>query len=184
MTTFILDGIWGWHARWEPLRRRLEEHAGSSARIWHYDNSGRVSLETLGATLARELSELQAPFHLVGYSMGGIVVREALRQMPGLPLQKAALLHSPHSGTLTGHLLPLPACREMRPGSAFLRRLAESPWDYPTLVSWTPGDLMILPGRSACWSRASQMFESKVPAHAWPVMSREIHQKVADFLHG
>ena len=49
--TFILDGIWGIHVRWEGLRSRIDTEIGP-CRIWRYNNSGLVSLETLGAELA------------------------------------------------------------------------------------------------------------------------------------
>lgn len=181
MTTFILDGIWGWHSRWESLRLRVEESVGP-CKIWHYDNTGRTSLEVLGSRLAAELAALEEPFHLVGYSMGGLVVREAMRQAPGLPLQRSVLLHAPHCGTMTALLLPLAACREMRPGSSFLRRLEAEPWERETLATWCPGDLVIVPGVSARWHKASRHIRSDVPAHAWPVVSPSLHRAVIRFL--
>lgn len=181
MTTLILDGFLGWHSRWEGLRRRVESEVGD-CRIWRYNSTGLVSIEKLGAQLAEELSGLDAEFNLVGYSMGGIVIRETLRQAPELRLRKTVLLHSPHSGTHMAHLLPLPAVREMRPGSPFLRRLDETNWERPTLASWTPGDLMIVPGSSACWKKATQTLRSDVPAHAWPIYSKGIHQRIVRFL--
>lgn len=181
-TTYILDGIWGTHDRWEPMRRRIEQTVGP-CRIWKYNNSGRVSLETVAAELAAELSSRGETFNLVGYSMGGLVARETIRQSPDLPLHRAALLHSPHGGSLVAHLLPiLPACREMRPGSDFLRRLDAHEWLRPTMVTWCAADLMVLPGKSACWKKATLVHESRVPAHAWPVVSRGIREKVAHFL--
>jgi pimeloyl-ACP methyl ester carboxylesterase len=181
VTTLILDGFLGWHSRWEGLRKRVEREVGT-CRIWKYDTSGRVSIETLSARLVEELRQLDTDFHLVGYSMGGIVIREAMRQAPDLRLKKSVLLHSPHRGTHVARFLPLPAVREMRPGSAFLRRLEETEWQHPTLASWCAGDLMIVPGSSACWSKASQVLCSPVPAHAWPIYSRRIHQSVVQFL--
>ena len=135
--TFILDGIWGSHSRWERLRSRVVSEVGP-CRIWRYDNSGRSSIESLGKALATELKQLDAPVNLVGYSMGGLVVREALRQMPGLKVRRVALLNSPNYGSAAACLLPLSACREMRPGSAFLKKLNAAPWTYPTLATWCP----------------------------------------------
>ena len=96
--TLILDGIWGSHARWERLRNRIATEVGP-CRIWRYDNSGRTSLESLAADLSTELKRIDAPVNLVGYSMGGLVVREALRQAPGLKVRRVALLNSPHYGS-------------------------------------------------------------------------------------
>jgi pimeloyl-ACP methyl ester carboxylesterase len=180
--TYILDGIWGYHTRWEGLRSRLEREVGP-ARIWRYNNSGLVSLEALGRELAAELEKTDRPVNLIGYSMGGLVVREALRQSPQLRAKNVVLLHSPHRGSLNGHLLPmLPACREMRPGSAFLRRLDESPWDHPTLVTWCPWDLMVFPGTSACWVKATERLRCEMPMHNWPILSRSLHTAVIKFL--
>lgn len=181
MKTLILDGIWGRHARWEPLRRRIEREVGA-CHIWRYDNTGLTSLEELGLRLGGEIRKLDAPVRLIGYSMGGLVIREALRQGPDLPLDRSVFLHSPHGGSWAAHLLPLPACRDMRPGSAFLQRLAAMEWKTPTLATWCPWDLMILPGRSARWHQASHLIRSDMPAHAWPVISPAIHKTVVRFL--
>jgi triacylglycerol lipase len=179
--TFILDGIWGSHSRWERLRSRVESEVGP-CRIWRYDNSGRSSIESLGKALATKLKQLDAPVNLVGYSMGGLVVREALRQMPGLKVRRVALLNSPNYGSAAACLLPLSACREMRPGSAFLKKLNAAPWTYPTLATWCPYDLMVFPGSSGRWRKASLVLRSDVPMHVWPVMSVEIHRSITAFL--
>lgn len=179
--TVILDGLWGWHTRWEPLRRKIEAGVGP-CQIWHYDTTGFVSIEAMGRKLADDLRGLDGPFRLVGYSMGGIVIREAMRQAPELQLQRAVLLNSPHSGTIVAHLLPISACKEMRPGSAFLRRLDAAPWEYPTMVSWCPADLTVVPGHSARWQRATHFVRCDFPWHDWPVISGGIHRSVIEFL--
>jgi pimeloyl-ACP methyl ester carboxylesterase len=180
MQTVILDGIWGWHSRWEPLRRGIEAGVGP-CQIWHYDSSGWVSIETLGARLAADLCALDGPFCAVGYSMGGLIVREALRQDPSLQLRSAALLNTPHGGSLVAHLLPFSACRDMRPHSPFLRRLNETPWEYPTLATWCPADLMVVPGYSARWHRATRIIRSDMPIHEWPVVSPGIRREIVAF---
>jgi len=180
MQTLIVDGIWGSHKRWERLRSRIATEVGP-CRIWRYDNSGRVSIESLGSTLSSELKHLNAPVNLIGYSMGGLVVREALRQMRGLKVHRVALLNSPNYGSAAACLVPLSACREMRPGSAFLKQLNAAPWKYPTLATWCPYDLMVFPGSSGRWEKASVVLRSDVPMHLWPVFSVEIHRSIAAF---
>lgn len=183
MTTFILDGIWGGHSRWNILRSRIEKSVGP-CRIWRYDNSGQTSLEHLGSELREELTSLQTPVNLIGYSMGGLVVREAVRLAAGVTVRRAVFLHSPHNGSLAAGLFPLTACREMRPGSLFLARLNEAAWNIPTLATWCALDGVVVPGSSACWKRATVRLMSPVPAHAWPVVSPGIHQAVVRFLTG
>jgi triacylglycerol lipase len=179
--TLILDGIWGSHSRWERLRSRIATELGP-CRIWRYDNSGRASIESLAKALAAELKRLNAPVNLVGYSMGGLVVREALRQTPELKVHRVALLNSPNYGSAAACLLPLSACREMRPGSAFLKQLNAAPWTYPTLATWCPYDLMVFPGSSGRWKKATVVLRSDVPMHLWPVVSVDIHRTVTAFL--
>ena len=179
--TLILDGIWGSHGRWAALANRLTRGVGP-ARVCRYHNSGLKRIGELGEKLAGELEEIGGPFHIVAYSMGGLVVREALRLRPGLPLRRAAFLHCPHAGSWAALFLPLPACRDMLPGSAFLRRLDAAEWTHPTLATWCPWDLMVVPGHSAAWKGATRIERIGMPAHAWPVFSPRIHRMVAEFL--
>jgi len=180
-STYILDGIWGGHTRWERLRFRIEKNVGP-CRIWRYDNSGRTSLEAVGRELREELHGTSGPLNVVGYSMGGLVVREALRVAHVLPVRSAVFLHCPHGGSLAAHAFTLPACREMRPGSDFLARLDGAPWKIPTLATWCALDGVVVPGFSACWKHATATLQSPVPAHAWPVISPGIHKAVIRFL--
>jgi len=177
----LVDGFQGSFWDLDLLRNRL---AGGVAptHIWRYNNTGFLSLEKAGAALVSELRTFHHPFDLVGVSMGGLVVREAMRQAPNLPLRKAVFLNSPHAGTIIAYLLPLRACREMRPGSVFLRRLNASAWNYPTMVTWCPGDLMVVPGVSARWAKATVAMPCRVPAHAWPLVSPAIQRAVVEFL--
>lgn len=179
--TLIIDGIWGSHGRWERLRNRIEKEVGPCA-IWRYDNSGRASIESLASALTQELKRTNQPLNLIGYSMGGLVIREALRQTPNPKVRKVALLNSPNRGSAAAYLVPLSACREMRPGSRFLRQLNAAPWNYPTLVTWCPYDLMVFPGSSGRWDKATVLLRSDMPLHLWPVFSVEIHRSITAFL--
>ncbi|MFZ4775284.1 MAG: hypothetical protein ACOYM3_07980 [Terrimicrobiaceae bacterium] len=181
MTTYILDGIWGSHSRWEILRARIEKTIGP-CRIWRYENSGCTSLKTLGTGFREELRKVKSPINLIGYSMGGLVVREALRSAQDLNIRRTAFLHCPHGGSLVAHLLPLAACREMRPASNFLAQLNKEPWNIRTLATWCAWDAVVVPGCSARWSRAATQIRSPIPAHAWPVISPAIHRAVIRFL--
>jgi len=152
------------------------------ASIWRYDASGSRGLEELGGQLIGHLRSFDESFHVVAYSMGGLVLREALRQAPDLPLSRAVFLHTPHRGTWMGHLLGLPAVRQRRPGSAFLKRLDEASWKVPTLNVWCPGDLIVVPGSNARWAGATREICCKIPAHVWPLVSPGMHGEIADFL--
>jgi len=182
--TYILDGIWGNHDRWERLRKRI----AGDCRIWRYDNSGKTPLHALGKELAEEISRCAAQggaVSLVGYSLGGLVVREAVRLASAASVRRVVLIHSPHRGSETGRFLPgLPGCRDTVPGSAFLRRLDAAEWNYETLAIWCPGDLMVIPGHSAKFDRATHLLRCDIPAHAWPVVSKRHHDAIVRFLNG
>lgn len=181
MQTLILDGIWGNHFRWESLRKRISDSVGP-CEIYPYRNSGLHLIEALADELVTKVRQCDGPVALVGYSLGGIVIREAVRQAPDLPVSATAFLHSPHSGSVVSWMLPLPACRQLRPGSPFLRRLHDSPWTVPSLATWCPYDLMVCPGSSAVWQHARKNIRSNVPAHAWPVISAGLHREIVKFL--
>ncbi|HEY7116601.1 MAG TPA: hypothetical protein VH475_08445 [Tepidisphaeraceae bacterium] len=180
-TTLILDGIWGRPKRFGPLRRAIEPRCGPTD-VFRYNVSGMTPFETLGRLLCETIRALDGPVNLVAFSMGGIVVRMARLLDPDLPIRRAVFLNTPHAGTILAYALPLPGVRQMRPGSELMRRLAEAPWDIPTMVTWCPLDAIIVPGRSAKWPKASESICCRVPAHTWPIWSSRIHQRIAAFL--
>lgn len=180
-TTLILDGIWGRPWRFERLARCIEARGGR-AEVYHYDCTGRSSFEQLGKTLAERIQRIGGSVNLVGYSMGGLVVRSAYLIDPTIPLHKAVLMNAPNEGSWLAYLLPLPAIRQMRPNSAFLRQLRQQAWTAPTLVVWNAFDQMVIPARSTRWKSATASARCALPMHLWPVWSRTIHQQVADFL--
>lgn len=179
--TLLLDGFMGTHGRLNILGRTLERH-GLPTEIFRYDTSGMTSLGRIARQLTRRIDDLDRPINLVGYSMGGLVIRTAVALRPMLPVQKAAFLNTPHRGTLAAHLLPLPAVRQMRPGSRLLRRLRDAPWSVPAFQSWCPGDLLVVPGSNARWEAARLTMCCLLPAHVWPLFSPWLHQAIARFL--
>lgn len=182
-TTWLLDGWLGAPWRLERMRRQLEEQAGRCA-VWRYDTSGRTSIETLASAFGEFLAADRRPVRLVGFSMGGLVVRELLRQRPDLDVRRAVCLNSPHRGTLLACLLESPAMQEMRPGSAFLRRLNASAPSVPMLYVWCPGDLIVIPGSNARKIGEHRELCCRMPAHIWPLVSGAWHREIAAFLAG
>lgn len=179
----LLDGWLGGPQRLERMRRNLEAMGSGECRIWEYDTSGRQSISTLASGLVRAIRSGNREVCLVGFSMGGLVVREALRQDPDLPVQRVACLNSPNQGTWLAYGLPLPALREMRPNSPFLGCLNGAPCPVPLLNVWCPGDLIVVPGLNARLARASAERCCLVPAHVWPLFSREFHRVIAAFFN-
>jgi len=180
--TIIVDGIWRKAPRFGALQQMLVTR-GARADLHAYDSSGRMSLESLGEELAERIRLAGEPVSVVGFSMGGLVIRAARLIDPTLKIARAAFMNSPHGGSWLAYGLPmLPAVREMQPTSDLMRRLRAANWSIPTLVVWCPGDLMVLPGRSARWERASETIVCRMPAHIWPAVSKRIQRRVAEFI--
>lgn len=89
------------------LRRRLGAQ-GFEPSVFRYP-SRLASLDSVLARLARELTDLGAPFHAVGHSLGGVLLLRLFERRPELPLRRCVLLGAP-------------VC-----GSTAARRLAQSP---------------------------------------------------------
>jgi len=178
METLILDGIWGNHKRWEPLKHRISNSVGQCS-IWRYDTSGKTRPSESAKVLSEWIAKREEPVALVGYSMGGIVSREAARILGDKGISAAALLHCPHHGTLWGDVVKSPATEELRPGSDLLQSLPQH--TFPTMTTWCPFDLVVVPGSSAKLS-CTKSFRIDIPAHNAPVWARSVHDKIIQFL--
>ena len=171
-TTLLVHGIFNqgrmfWTMAHHLARRGHQVHAPDLV-----PNDASTSLTVLSEELGRYIDRhLQpgTPYHLLGFSMGGLVCRHYLQAHAELDrVQSFTTLSSPHNGTLNAWWLPLRGWREMRPGSAFLRQLAAHDHRISArlrpLSLWTPFDLIILPASSSVWDIATN--ESfPVPLH-------------------
>ncbi|NJK91516.1 MAG: alpha/beta hydrolase [Blastochloris sp.] len=178
---WILDGWLGSPWRLQPLARHLNR-AGLPCRLWDYDSSGRSSFQSLATDLAFALKDGTAPIRLVGFSMGGIVIRTALLEHPQLPVHRAVFLNSPHQGTLWAHLGYHPALRDLRPNTPFLQALNRQPLPIPHLNVWCPGDTVVVPSHRSRLPGATRERLCLPPIHPWPLLSPNLHREVASFL--
>jgi triacylglycerol lipase len=150
-------------------------------------NWGQKGLEPLAAQIdayAREKFGTRR-FDLVGFSMGGLVSRYYVQRLGGLQrVDHLITLSAPHNGTLFAYLIPNQGCREMRPGSLFLRDLAGDADKLEGLKFtsfYTPFDLVILPARSSEMSQAHNV-RMTVWAHPFMIFDRRCHRAVAEAL--
>jgi triacylglycerol esterase/lipase EstA (alpha/beta hydrolase family) len=90
--------------------------------------------------------------HIVGHSLGGMIARYYVQRMGGdEAVDTLVTLGSPHAGSNTAYLLPIPLARQLRPGSDVVAELAEPAPHCRTrfLVVWSRLDEMIVPQRNA-----------------------------------
>lgn len=185
MKTILLDGLWGAPWRLQGFRRHLLGAGLGPVEIFSYDSSGRQSLETLADELAQFIGT--DPVRVAAHSMGGLVTRLAKLRYPHISLVATAFLCVPHKGSLLARYLPFKALGlltgvcQLRPESEIVHELQGQDWQIPTLTVWCPGDLMVIPGASARWSKATQEICCRVPLHNWPVVSPSFHRAVARF---
>ena len=149
----------GWVYR--RMRLRLERLGAVCLVPRLRPNDGRGGLARLAENLQRDIDAAfgpDEPIRIVAFSMGGLVSRHYLQVLGGAArCEKLFTISSPHHGTATARLYPSQGARDMRPGSAFLRRLqsTEATLRGVQLVSYhTPMDLMILPATSSVWAPA------------------------------
>jgi triacylglycerol lipase len=149
----------GWVFR--RMKLRLERQGAVCLVPRLRPNDGRGGLEALALNLKRDIDDAFGPsakIRIVAFSMGGLVSRHYLQLLGGAGrCEKLFTISSPHHGTFTARFYPSKGARDMRPGSAFLRRLraTEETLRGIQLVSYhTPLDLMILPATSSEWAPA------------------------------
>lgn len=127
----LVHGLWmhgvvfGLHAHW--LR-----HRGFTTHCFTYA-SVRAGVEESAAQLDRYVAALDAPaLHLVGHSLGGLVVLSALAHYPRLRVRRAVLMGTPVQGSHSARGLLKHSLGQMIVGRA--------------LRTWRLADLPALPG--------------------------------------
>ena len=79
------------------LRLRLSE-SGFDVHQFHYRSMTAV-LDEVVADLAAEVAARAPPVHLVGHSLGGLLILRFAQQRPDVPLGRVVLLGSPVNGS-------------------------------------------------------------------------------------
>lgn len=92
----LVHGIWNARSWLMPLARRLREE-GFEVEVFGYPSIIGGPEPAIAALIDRLRGG--GPVHLVGHSLGGMIVLEALRRAPDLPVQRAVCLGSPLCGS-------------------------------------------------------------------------------------
>jgi triacylglycerol lipase len=178
MPVVLVHGIFCTTVSMERMAKALRAVGRETHVIALQPADGSARIEELAAQLGAFVQEKLGArsFHLVGFSMGGLVSRYYLQEMEGCQRARSYLtLSTPHHGTWLAYLNSGLGGKQMRPGSAFLQRLnagAEKLQAMPFLSLWTCTDLIILPATSSvisglpsehflAWSHAGWIFEMR-----------------------
>jgi pimeloyl-ACP methyl ester carboxylesterase len=94
------------------FRYRLAQ-AGFEVRQFHY-RSMTTDVATVLAELRAEIASMDGPVHLVGHSLGGLVMLRLLTEDPDLPVGRVVLLGSPVNGSRSARAFA------RLPGASFL----------------------------------------------------------------
>jgi triacylglycerol lipase len=112
------------------MRRALKRRGFAQVCTWNYSPLQR-DVESAAAALGRHVEQLcretgHERVHIVGHSLGGLVARYLVQRLGGdARVESLVTLGTPHAGTRWAHVLPTPLVRQLRPGSALMRELAE-----------------------------------------------------------
>lgn len=130
-TVVLVHGLWlsGWSLL--LLRRHLQRCGFSTIYAFSYQSVGRDLLEN-GTALNAFLLTLSAPtIHLVGHSLGGLVIRALFQQHPQQRPGRIVTLGSPHRGSQPANVLARSAFGRRITGRSIAQLVAGTPEDWP-----------------------------------------------------
>jgi triacylglycerol lipase len=153
-------------------------------------NDGKVGLDELANQFAAFIGSRfsgNQRFDIVAFSMGGLVSRYYLQRLGGVErVEKFISISAPHHGTWTAFLRANAGARQMRPGSEFLKDLANDAAILNRIrvtAIWTPLDLMIVPARS-CKPGVGRSIRVNVALHPLLLRDRRVLKAVRQLLNG
>ena len=184
----LVHGIFNSAAVFHSMARYLERHGFRPLTPSLIPNGGSLGLDELALQIRDFVNERLPsgePFDLIGFSMGGLVSRYYIQRLGGIDrVGRFIAISSPHHGSYWACMVGNPACRQMRPGSAFLEELNRDKkmLERVRFVSlWTPLDLMIVPASSSRLE-VGEEFTLPIALHPWMVMSRSSLELIAKLL--
>lgn len=164
------------HLRGRKRRYAIEFESGQSI-----EQKARALAE-----LVREVVRVtgEPKVDVVAHSLGGVITRVALVDHALAPLLRRVItLGSPHHGTVPARYSSSLTTIELRPNSALLARLAQSPWpdEVHGVSFWSKGDVIILPHESAALPGTDQIevtpfthLSYLVDPRSWMLVSDEL----------
>lgn len=134
-SVIVAHGLWMTGVEATLFRHRLADH-GFGVRQFHYRSMSALPEEVV-AELRAEVLALPAPVHLVGHSLGGLLLLRLAAAHPELPLGRIVLLGSPVNGSRAAR-----AFAALPGASLFFGHLAGSELLREALPRW-PGPVEV-----------------------------------------
>jgi pimeloyl-ACP methyl ester carboxylesterase len=103
-TVVIVHGIWMTGLEMQPLAWRLRR-CGYRTRVFRYPSLRRSLAQNAARLVARVGQQGDTTVHLVGHSLGGLVILRALQDHPDLVRGRIVLLGSPVNGSVIAQRL-------------------------------------------------------------------------------
>lgn len=147
---------------------------------------GQISLAEVADELARyiESNVSQDKFNVIGFSQGGLIFRSFAMRYPKLASRVNAIVTicTPHHGSLLAYFWFGKGTVDLRPGSRFLRNLAEHNDKITYYAVYNPFDLIVIPGTSARFERAVVNRRVFAPSHFLTFGSRKTNEFIESIL--
>jgi triacylglycerol lipase len=141
---------------WMFLERHLRQAGFHHVESMNYSPFSR-DIGRVAINLAREVDAVRGRtgarrVHLVGHSLGGILIRYYVQLLGGdTQVDTAITVASPHEGTVAGHLVTPSIVGQLRPDSWVIRGLHETARPMPVrwIAYYSNLDVLVQPGTSA-----------------------------------
>ena len=166
----LVHGFGGNASSWSVLERRLSVAGFTSLHVTAYSPFARCVSDVARALVTDCHDAMRRAgtdqVHLIGYSLGGVVVRYAVQELGLEPhVRTAVTVAAPHRGTLAAQLGRGTVAAALMPGSRMLEDLRRSA--RPSGVRWvsyySDRDLVVRPSSSRLEERALRATNVLVP---------------------
>lgn len=128
--------------------------------------------------------------HVVGHSLGGVIVRWFVQEMGGDKVVDACItIGAPHHGTFPAYLGFGPAAKDMRPNSEVVKRLEQGFRKFPNtrfVNLYSDLDVLIIPPSSAVLPERPNVHQHLIEdlGHTSLLLSPALIDEVCDHLEG
>jgi triacylglycerol lipase len=181
----LLHGHYYTKASLTVLRDRFVRDGWPADRVVALDLPVTACTHAWALILSRAIEEVARrsgcpTVDIVGHSRGGLAARDYILTLDGgRRVAHLVTLGTPHHGTWSSRGCPGCGCREMRPGSEYLKRLnagdeTPGPTEVTSIYSRQDG---VVPARSS-WLKGARNVEMRGVTHTDLLRSRRVYAEI------